>query len=75
MFKNYLITAYKVLLRRKFFSFVNLFGIALTLAVLTLVVALMDNYLHPRGAERNSYVAVLLVVRSQHWRQPHSRQG
>ena len=54
MFKNYLITAYKVLLRRKFFSFVNLFGVALTLAVLTLVVAMLDNYLHPRGAEKNS---------------------
>jgi putative ABC transport system permease protein len=54
MFKNYLITAYKVLLRRKFFSFVNLFGVALTLAVLTLVVAMLDNYLNPRGAEKNS---------------------
>ena len=54
MFKNYLITAYKVLLRRKFFSFVNLFGIALTLAVLTVVVALMDSYLFPSSAERNS---------------------
>jgi putative ABC transport system permease protein len=54
MFRNYLVTAYKVLLRRKFFSFVNLFGIALTLAVLTVVVALLDNYLHPRGAEADS---------------------
>jgi len=54
MFKNYLMTAYKVLMRRKFFSFVNLFGIALTLAVLTLVVAMLDNYLYPRGAEKNS---------------------
>jgi len=54
MFKNYLVTAYKVLLRRKFFSFVNLFGIALTLAVLTLVVAMLDNYLFPRGAEKKS---------------------
>ncbi|GJM08845.1 MAG: ABC transporter permease [Lysobacteraceae bacterium] len=54
MFKNYLITAYKVLLRRKFFSFVNLFGIALTLAVLTVVVALLDSYLFPSSAEKNS---------------------
>ncbi len=52
MFKNYLVTAYKVLLRRKFFSFVNLFGIALTLAVLTMVVALLNNYLHPRFPRR-----------------------
>ena len=54
MFKNYLITAYKVLLRRKFFSFVNLFGIAITLAVLTVVVTMMQNYIKPIGAEARS---------------------
>lgn len=64
MFKNYILTAYKVLLRRKFFSFVNLFGIALTLAVLTLAIAMLDNYLHPRGAETNSgqYLEVTSLV-------------
>lgn len=60
MFRNYLVTAYKVLLRRKFFSFVNLFGIAITLAVLTVVITLLQNYVKPVGAERNSdhFVAV-----------------
>jgi len=64
MFRNYLVTAYKVLLRRKFFSFVNLFGIALTLGVLTTVVAMLDNYLYPGGAESNSgrYLEVSSLV-------------
>ncbi|MEM9303960.1 MAG: FtsX-like permease family protein [Pseudomonadota bacterium] len=51
MFRNYLITAYKVLLRRKFFSFVNIFGIALTLAVITVVIAMLQNVVQPLGAE------------------------
>ncbi|MDX1570083.1 MAG: ABC transporter permease [Xanthomonadales bacterium] len=54
MFKNYLVTAYKVLLRRKFFSFVNLFGIAITLAVLTVIVTMLQNYVKPIGAESRS---------------------
>lgn len=60
MFRNYLMTAYKVLMRRKFFSFVNLFGIAITLAVITVVIAMLDNYIRPLGAEANSsnYVAI-----------------
>lgn len=43
MLRNYLKTAWKVLLRRKFFTAVSLFGIGLTLAVLTLVAALFDH--------------------------------
>ena len=54
MFRNYLLTAYKVLLRRRFFTFVNLFAVALTLAVLTVVIALLQNYLKPMGAESRS---------------------
>ena len=38
MFKNYIKLAVKVLLRRKFFSFVNLFGIALTSQALTILI-------------------------------------
>jgi putative ABC transport system permease protein len=60
MLHNYLLTAYKVLLRRKFFTFVNLFAVALTLAVLTVVIALLQNYVTPMGAEKRSdhYLAV-----------------
>ncbi|NQZ07451.1 MAG: ABC transporter permease [Algicola sp.] len=54
MLKNYLITAYKVLLRRKFFTFIGLFGISLTLAVLLVVSTIVDNYLSPRGPEKNN---------------------
>lgn len=57
---NYLKTAWRVLLRRKFFTFVSLFCIAITLGVLTTVVTMLDNLVHPRGAEKNSeqYLAV-----------------
>ncbi len=54
MLRNYLLTAYKVLLRRKFFTFVNLFAVALTLAVLTVVIALLENAVRPTGAESRS---------------------
>lgn len=54
MLKNYILTAYKVLLRRKFFTFIGLFGIALTLAVLLVVSALIDNTLYPKGPEKNN---------------------
>ncbi|MBK5297910.1 MAG: ABC transporter permease [Vicinamibacteria bacterium] len=43
MIKSYLKLALKVLLRRKFFTFISLFGIAFTLVVLTLVTALLDH--------------------------------
>ena len=42
MIKNYLILALKVLRRRPFYTFVSLFGISLTLAVLMLVTSLGD---------------------------------
>ena len=43
MLRNYLKTAWNVLQRRRFFTAVSLFGIALTLSVLTLVAALFDH--------------------------------
>lgn len=55
MFRNYILTAYKVLLRRKFFSFIGLFGIALTLAVLLVLSALLDNFMFPKGPEKNNH--------------------
>ncbi len=41
----------KVLLRRKFFTFVSLFGIAFTLIVLTVVTAMLDSLLDPAPPE------------------------
>lgn len=51
MLKNYLKMAWKVLGRRKFFTFVSLFGIAFTLTVLMIVVALADHQLAPSYPE------------------------
>lgn len=47
MLKNYVKIALKVLLRRKFFTFISLFGISFTLLVLMLVVAGTGNFLTP----------------------------
>ncbi|MBN1569399.1 MAG: ABC transporter permease [Acidobacteria bacterium] len=53
MLKNYLKMAVKVLLRRKFFTFISLFGIAFTLIVLMVVVALFDHIFAPFPPEVN----------------------
>jgi putative ABC transport system permease protein len=50
MITHYLVLAVKVLLRRKFFTFISLFGISFTLLVLTVVAALFDQSFGP-GAE------------------------
>ena len=47
MFGNYIKMAWKVLGRRKFFTFVSLFGIGFTLTTLMIVVSLTDHYLSP----------------------------
>lgn len=47
MIRNYFKIAWKVLLRRKFFTFVSLFGISFTLMVLMVVIALWDHTFGP----------------------------
>ncbi len=54
MLKNYLKIAFKVFLRRKFFTFISLFGIALTLIVLVVAVALWDHVFGPQAPEAHS---------------------
>lgn len=54
MLKNYFKIAIKVLLRRKFFTFVNLFGVSFTLIVLMVVTAMFDHLINPTGPEKNS---------------------
>jgi putative ABC transport system permease protein len=54
MFKNYLLTAYKVYLRRKLFTAINLLCITLTLMVLLVVTALLQNAFWPTGVEGRS---------------------
>jgi putative ABC transport system permease protein len=51
MLKNYLKIALKVLVRRKFFTFISLFGISFTLVVLMVVTALLDHMLAPIAPE------------------------
>jgi putative ABC transport system permease protein len=51
MLTNYLKVAIKVLLRRKFYTGVNLFGIAFTLLILIVSAAMLDNSLAPAGPE------------------------
>lgn len=54
MFKNYLLTAYKVFMRRKLFTAINLLCIVLTLVVLMVVTAMLENVMVPSGVEGKS---------------------
>ena len=54
MIKNYLKVALKVLARRKFFTFISLFGICVTLLVLMVVSAIVDHSFAPHSPETRS---------------------
>ncbi|MFC6996332.1 ABC transporter permease [Rufibacter roseus] len=54
MLKNYLKIAWAVLQRRKFFTFISLFGISFTLMVLMVVTSLFDHVFGPQMPERES---------------------
>ncbi|WP_162055147.1 ABC transporter permease [Pontibacter pamirensis] len=54
MLKNYLKIAWKVLLRRKFFTFISLFGISFTLMVLMVATSLFDHAFGPQMPERET---------------------
>jgi putative ABC transport system permease protein len=51
MLKNYLKIAFKVLLRRKFFTFISLFAISFTLVVLMVAVAFLDHIFGKQSPE------------------------
>jgi putative ABC transport system permease protein len=51
MLTSYIKIALKVLARRKFFTFISLFGISLTLLVLIVGTAILDNIFSPRAPE------------------------
>ena len=53
MFKNYIKIAWKVLQRRKFFTFISLFGISLTLMVVMVLTAFIDHLVSPNYPEVN----------------------
>lgn len=51
MLRNYLKMALKVLARRKFFTFISLFGISITLLVLLVATAMLDHIFAPQAPE------------------------
>ncbi len=51
MLKNYLKIAFKVFLRRKFFTFISLFAISFTLVVLMVAFAFLDHVFGPNPVE------------------------
>jgi putative ABC transport system permease protein len=63
MLKNYIKVAIAVLGRRKFFTFISLFGISFTLAVLTVLTSVLDHVISsatPEGnRERMLYITFL----------------
>ncbi|MDQ3281900.1 MAG: ABC transporter permease [Acidobacteriota bacterium] len=62
MLKNYVKLALRVLARRKFFTFISLFGISLTLVVLMVAAAILDNVFASRPPE-SRFDRVLSVSR------------
>jgi putative ABC transport system permease protein len=62
MFRNYLLTAWKVFMRRKLFTAINLLCIVLTLVVLMVVTALLQNTFYPTGVEGKSERFVQMVM-------------
>ena len=54
MLRNYLLTAWKVFMRRKLFTAINLACIVLTLVVLTVIAALLETMFYPSGVEGKS---------------------
>jgi putative ABC transport system permease protein len=63
MLKNYLLTAYKVFMRRKLFTAINLACIVLTLVVLMVITSLLETAFHPSGVEGKSdrFLQVFMV--------------
>ena len=53
MLKNYLKITFAVMRRRKFYTFISLFGISMTLTVLIVITAFFDNLFSPNYPELN----------------------
>jgi putative ABC transport system permease protein len=54
MLKNYLKIAIAVLKRRKFFTFISLFGISFTLTIITVALAFLNKYVKIPICEQNA---------------------
>ncbi|GAA4310676.1 ABC transporter permease [Nibribacter koreensis] len=75
MLKNYIIIAWKVLQRRKFFTFISLFGISFTLMVLMVVTSLFDHVFGPQMPERNSDKLLFVNMIRQEGEEGNSMSG
>jgi putative ABC transport system permease protein len=64
MFRHYLLLSAKVLLRRRFFTFISIFGISFTLLVLMVVAALLDHNFAPGVPETRQDRIVASVAAS-----------
>lgn len=64
--RSYLMLALKVLTRRKFFTFISLFGISLTLVVLVVATAILDDMFSPSEPE-SRFDRALLIDRIQQY--------
>jgi putative ABC transport system permease protein len=69
MLTNYLKIAFKVLLRRKFYTGVSLFGIAFTLLILNVCVAFIDHMFAPLAPE--SRLGRILTIEQAELRGPN----
>lgn len=61
MLRNYLKTALRVLLRRKFYTFISLFAISFTLLVVTLATAMLDSIFAPYPPEVHADRSLLVM--------------
>jgi putative ABC transport system permease protein len=73
MLRHYLLLSLKVLLRRKFFTFISIFGISFTLMVLMVVTAVLDHTFGPGKPQTEQ--ARMLGVRFTYMRGPDNRSG
>ena len=62
MLRNYLLTAWKVFMRRKLFTAINLVCIVLTLVVLMVVTSLLETAFRPSGVEGKSERFLQIVM-------------
>lgn len=71
MLHNYLLTAWKVFMRRKLFTAINLLCIVLTLVVLLVLTALLQQAFFPTGVEgRSERFLQVLMMESRHSGRP-----
>src|SRR5215212_6516490 len=70
MLKNYFKIAIAVLKRRKFFTFISLFGISFTLTILIVMTAFVDNLVSANYPEvnrdRSLYISTLVQKDTKH---------